>query len=202
MSNTWTMFACCSDKDRRASSRNIATNFLFLVSAGRMRLRAMFFLKPCRDSATPRKTSAIPPAATRSVMRYRLSGMEVCRRLDERNLHQTQRSSNSSNRPVFTGRRPGHLREGLLFDARGGLLTVTAADVGVTDGATAGLRHGGLLALRLLLAVDAQRGHRPRHQPPKRDRLAAFFADVDLVGLEAQELFGDLAEQELLTVVQ
>ena len=69
MSNTWTMFACCSASDRRASSRNIATNFLFWVSAGRMRLMATFFLNPRIDSATPRNTSAMPPAATRSVMR-------------------------------------------------------------------------------------------------------------------------------------
>ena len=75
MSNTCTMFACCSDSDSRASSRNIATNFLFLVSDGRMRLIAMFFLNPRIDSATPRNTSAMPPAATRSVMRYRLSAM-------------------------------------------------------------------------------------------------------------------------------
>ena len=55
--------------DRRASSRNIATNFLFFVSAGRTRLIATFFLNPRIDSATPRNTSAMPPAATRSVIR-------------------------------------------------------------------------------------------------------------------------------------
>ena len=36
---------------------------------------AMFFLNPRIDSATPRNTSAMPPAATRSVMRYRLSAI-------------------------------------------------------------------------------------------------------------------------------
>ena len=43
-------------------------NFLFFASDGRMRLIATDFLKPWRDSATPRNTSAIPPASIRSVM--------------------------------------------------------------------------------------------------------------------------------------
>src|SRR5947209_850885 len=64
MSNTCTMFACWSDSDRRASSRNIATNFLFLVRLGRIRLMAMFFRNPCIDSATPRQPSAIPREPT------------------------------------------------------------------------------------------------------------------------------------------
>ena len=61
MSKTWTMLACCRNSDSRASSRNMLTNFWFFVRFGRMRLIATDFLKPSIDSATPRKTSAMPP---------------------------------------------------------------------------------------------------------------------------------------------
>ena len=47
MSKTWTMFACCRNSDRRASSRNIATNCGFVVRCGSTRLIATDFLKPC-----------------------------------------------------------------------------------------------------------------------------------------------------------
>ena len=68
MSKTWTMLACWRNSDSRASSRNIETNFWFLVRFGRIRLIATDFLKPSIDSATPRKTSAMPPWSSLSVI--------------------------------------------------------------------------------------------------------------------------------------
>ena len=58
---------------------------------------------------------------------------------------------------------------------------------------------GGLfLTLALFLAVDAERRHGTRHQPPEGDRFSAVLADVDLVGIQADQLFVDFPEQELL----
>src|SRR6185312_3951025 len=64
------------------------------------------------------------------------------------------------------------------------------------------LLAGLLLALALLLAVDAERGDGPRQKTAERDLLAAVFTDVDLVRVEPGQLLGDLAEQELLPVVE
>src|SRR5262249_46688609 len=170
MSNTCTMFACCSASDSRASSRNIATNFLFLVRFGRIRLMAMFFRKPCIDSATPRKTSAIPPAATRSVIRYRLSGL----------IAGSFGNYNRWPAAAISPRRPPPLlqwylaRRSVLEAARALRLSIAkAADL--REPAPAGLLGRGLLALTLFLAIDAQRRHRPREQAPKRYRLTALL---------------------------
>src|SRR5690349_8227549 len=153
MSNTWTMLACCRDSDSRASSRNMATNFLFLVRFGRIRLIAMFFLNPCIDSAMPRNTSAMPPAATRSVIRYRLSGVIA------------GSAANYNRRPgpsiLAQPRRARLSVEISVFDPAGALDLALGhvAHVGQRAAAAAGLL-GRLLALALLLAVDAQRRHR------------------------------------------
>src|SRR5205814_10658922 len=52
-----------------------------------------------------------------------------------------------------------------------------------------------LLALALLLAVDAQGGDRPREQPLDADRLAAVLALVDGVRLQPIQGGEDLAEE-------
>ena len=182
MSNTWTMFACCSDSDSRASSRNIATNFLFLVRFGRMRLMAMFFLNPCSDSATPRNTSAMPPAATRSVMRYRLSGI-IAGSSTNYNRWPAAAISPVAKRRVGGPVEPGG---GSLLEAAGGPPGLFASPSPPSSPISASPPRPAcsaacLLALALLLAVDAQRRHRARQQTPERDRLAALLADVDLV---------------------
>src|SRR5579872_2712365 len=91
----------------------------------------------------------------------------------------------------------GDLDLGVAAAAR---VAQAAAEVG--KAAAARLLGRLLLALALLLAVDAQRRHGARHEALERDRLAAVLADVDLARLEPQELLVDLAEQELLAIVQ
>src|SRR5262245_65346121 len=79
-----------------------------------------------------------------------------------------------------------------VFQTGGGLLHLPSADVGVCQRAAAGLRRRRLLALRLLLAVDAQRGHGAGHEAPERDGLAALLAHVDIVRRQARQLLRHL----------
>src|SRR5579871_897533 len=189
MSKTPTMLACCNCSDSRASSRNMEMNFLFLQRLGRMRFIATDRLKPCKLSATPRNTSAMPPASILSMMRYFWCSP----------MNRTQRPSAYPNRNDCRSKRPGARRSSRLFAA--GLVAaevrLASAGAGATD---LGLRL--LFALALFLAVDAQGGDRSRQQALDADRLAAVFALVDGVGVQPIERRQDLAEQVLLAVAQ
>src|SRR6266700_3417815 len=91
---------------------------------------------------------------------------------------------------------------GLVLEAAGALPFAITQVTKVCHAAATRLLRCGFLALALLLAIDAQRRHRTRQQAPERDRLAALLAHVDLVVLQAVQLLGHLAQQELLAVVQ
>src|SRR5689334_15681854 len=72
----------------------------------------------------------------------------------------------------------------LIFQAAGALGLPIAEIADLRETAPARLLGHGLLTFTLFLAINAQRRHRPRQQPPERDGLAALLADVDLVVLQ------------------
>ncbi len=66
-SRIWTIFGCFSCAVSLASSMNIDTNVRSAARCGRIRLMTMTFSKPCDETIFARKTSAIPPTASRSI---------------------------------------------------------------------------------------------------------------------------------------
>src|SRR5438132_9123695 len=187
MSETPTMLACCRGINTRASSKNIDTNFLFLVSDGRMRLMATdFLMPPTALSAMPRYTSAIPPASIFSVMRYRWeSGIRAQLRAEPFYPNMCEGGSKTTG---VARRDVGAVviatllslasyspLTRLLFLWRGGDL-IAAEILAHRAGPLGRLRL--LFLLRLFLAVDAQRGHRPRQEPLEADGLATGLALV------------------------
>ncbi len=65
-SRIWTIFGWVSCAVSLASSMNIATKLGSAARCGRIRLMTRIFWKPCDEEIFARKTSAIPPTASRS----------------------------------------------------------------------------------------------------------------------------------------